>query len=55
VTPDGPEEEQTRIATAGQQLELVFWGAANESYLPFFSSRERLVHVIGQAAEGHGE
>jgi len=53
VTPDAPEEETT-VAPAGEQVVLVFWGDANESFLPFFSSRERLMQVIGQAPEGAG-
>jgi hypothetical protein len=52
LTPQAPAEEQSRITNEGEPVEIVCWEGPNGSFLPFFSSRERMTEVLGQVDGG---
>jgi hypothetical protein len=48
LTPEAPPQEPTRVTGEREPVEIVCWEGPNGSFLPFFSSRERMAEVISE-------
>jgi hypothetical protein len=52
LTPEPPPQEHTRMTHEGESMEIVCWDGPNGAFLPFFSSHERMMQVLGETGAG---
>jgi hypothetical protein len=55
LTPAASVGDQTKVAQSGEQVELISWGDSDGSFLPIFSSRERITQAIAGLADTMGK